>query len=65
MLKRKETSAKGYSVFKGMNLGCIKLFCQTARKGTIKKEKREHELLAGVIIKHCANKAKSEKKSPN
>lgn len=38
MLKRKETSAKGYSVFKGMNLGCIKLFCQTARKGTVKKK---------------------------
>lgn len=38
---KNESSAKGYSVFEGMNSGFIKFFCQTTRKGSAKKKKKQ------------------------
>lgn len=38
---KNESSAKGYSVFEGMNSGFIKFFCQTTRKGSAKKKKNK------------------------
>ena len=35
-------SAKGYSVFEGMNSGFIKFFCQTTRKGSAKNKKKKN-----------------------
>lgn len=67
---KNESSAKGYSVFEGMNSGFIKFFCQTTRKGSAKKKKQnrqKQELFArrihSLVIKHCAM-ARSEKTSP-
>ena len=63
---KSESSVKGQSVLESKNSGLIKFFCQTTRKGIVKKKKKQTK--ARVILRddllsshQTRAKARSEK----